>query len=148
MHHFAALLLASLCLLSVDAQSQKSEVFATGDGAISGYDPVAYFTEKKPVKGKPELKYDWRGQTWYFSTQKNLTVFSAAPENFAPQFGGYCAYGMSRGYKAKTEPDAWSIVDGKLYLNYNKDVRETWNTQQAAFIQKANANWPGVKNRE
>lgn len=130
------------------AYSQKSEVFATDDGAIRGFDPVAYFTENKPVKGKEEHKLEWNGQWWYFSSDTNLAVFKASPETYAPQYGGYCAYGMSRGYKATTDPYAWSIVDKKLYLNYSRGVQEEWNKQRQHFIQKADQNWPTVKSKE
>jgi len=139
------LVILSLVLLTSFARAQKSEVFATDDGAIRGYDPVAYFTENKPVKGKPEYKFEWNGQPWYFSSEKNLTVFKASPENFAPQYGGYCAFGMSRGYKATTDPNAWTIYDGKLYLNYNRGVQDDWSKQKQHYIQKADQNWPTVK---
>ncbi len=123
----------------------QSAIFATKDGAINGYDAVAYFTEGKPVEGKKENAFVWQGETWYFSSLKNLKTFQASPEKFAPQFGGYCAYGMSRGYKAKTDADAWTIVDGKLYLNYNVEVKKIWSEKQIEFIDKANQNWPTVK---
>lgn len=77
--------------------------------------------------------------------RKILRCLKVTRKKYSPQFGGYCAYGMSRGYKAKTEPDAWTIVDGKLYLNYNTDVRNTWNEKQSEFIEKATTNWPTVK---
>ena len=120
------------------------EVYVKSDEAIQGYDPVAYFTKHEPVKGKHEFVYLWKGATWYFSDAQNLKVFKADPEKYAPQFGGYCAYGTSQGHKAPTSPDAWSIVDGKLYLNYNKDVREMWKKDQPELIKKANENWPKV----
>lgn len=121
--------------------AQKSPVFSTADGAIKGYDPVAYFTEKKPVKGKANLIYSWKGATWHFSTPENRAAFSQNPEKYAPAYGGYCAYGWSRGYGVKIEPEAWSIVNNKLYLNYDLDVRADWNEKQAEYIQKANQNY-------
>jgi YHS domain-containing protein len=129
-------------------EAQKSEIYATDDGAIRGYDPVAYFTDNKPIKGKPEFKFEWQGHPWYFSSEKNLTVFKASPESFAPQYGGYCAFAMSRGYKANTEPQTWSIVDGKLYLLYSRSVQDDWNKQRQHFIQKADQNWPTVRSKE
>lgn len=123
----------------------QQEIFSRSNEAIQGYDPIAYFKESKPAKGKEELSYAWKGTTWYFSTVQNLADFKATPEKFAPQFGGYCAYGVADGHKAPTSPDAWTIVDGKLYLNYDKGVRELWLKDQKAFIQKANDNWPTVK---
>lgn len=126
------------------AYSQK-EVFSKSDLAIQGYDPVAYFKESKPVQGKKEFSHVWKDATWQFSSQENLTTFKANPEKFAPQFGGYCAYGVADGHKAPTSPDAWTVVGDKLYLNYNKDVRELWKKDQKNFIKKANENWPEVK---
>jgi YHS domain-containing protein len=138
------LLVLSFFVAHVEAQT-TSEIYSTADGAIKGYDPVAYFTVKKPVKGKKELSYSWKGQTWFFASAENKKLFEANPETYAPQYGGYCAYGLSRGYKAKIEPEAWSVVNGKLYLNYNLDVREDWLEKQADYIQKADKNWTTVK---
>jgi YHS domain-containing protein len=128
--------------------AQKGEVFATEKGAVDGYDPVAYFTEGKPIVGQTTFVHKWKEATWHFNSQKNLDLFKAAPEKYAPQFGGYCAFGMARGYKAKTDPAAWSIVGGKLYLNYNSDVQKDWLKNQKAFIEKADANWPLVQSKE
>jgi len=123
----------------------QREVFIKSDAAIQGYDPVAYFKESKPVKGKAELSYAWKQATWHFSSQQNLEDFKGNPEKFAPQFGGYCAYGMAEGHKAPTSPDAWTVVDDKLYLNYNKNVKQLWNKDRPANIEKATKNWPKVK---
>lgn len=139
------IVLLGLMFQSFLSKGQSSEIFATREGAIHGYDVVAYFTEGKPVKGKKEFTNTYAGESWYFSSAENLESFQTSPEKYLPQFGGYCAYGMSRGYKAKTEPDAWTIVNGKLYLNYNVDVRKIWNEKQGEFINKANSNWPTVK---
>lgn len=127
--------------------SQKPVVFSTEKGAIRGYDPVAYFKEGKPVIGAAEFAYSYRETTWYFSSLQNLELFKKSPEKYVPQFGGYCAFGMSRGYKAETQPDAWTIVDDKLYLNYNVGVRTDWSKKQAEYIVKANTNWPTVKEK-
>lgn len=127
---------------------QKSEVFIKNKLAIGGYDPVAYFTEGKPAKGSEKFSYDYNGAKWHFRNQQNLEVFKADPLKYSPQYGGYCAYGLSNGYKAPTEPDAWTIADGKLYLNYNTDVRKMWNKQQKELIIKADTNWPTVKIKE
>lgn len=121
--------------------AQKGEVFSTKEGAIKGYDPVSYFNEQKPVKGQKEFSYEWKSATWYFSSEANLVSFKESPQVYAPQFGGYCAYGMSSGKKYKIEPEAWKIVDGKLYLNYSKNIHEKWLADEVAFIRDANANW-------
>jgi YHS domain-containing protein len=140
------LLIFTISLTGCTSKSNTEQFFATDEGAIQGYDPVAYFTQEQPVKGSKEFSFNYSDQVWYFASAENLEVFKSNPEKYAPQFGGYCAYGMSRGYKAKTEPDAWTIVEGKLYLNYNTDVRDNiWNEKQSEFIEKANANWPTVK---
>ena len=98
-----------------------------------------------PVKGRPEYTYKWKNANWYFSSQQNLDDFKADPEIFAPQFGGYCAYGMAEGHKAPTSPDAWTVLNNKLYLNYNKSVKELWDKDRPGNIEKANKNWPTVK---
>lgn len=128
-----------------EAMAQQGEIFSTKEGAIRGYDPVAYFTEGQPTPGRNEHTMTWKGETWHFASAQNLDAFRGNPEKYAPQYGGYCAFGMSRGYKAETEPDAWTIVEGKLYLNYNTKVREEWSKNQAERIAKANENWPTVK---
>ncbi|MEP7109361.1 MAG: YHS domain-containing (seleno)protein [Ferruginibacter sp.] len=137
-----------LLILSLQAFAQKSEVFKTGAGAIRGYDPVAYFKEGQPVKGGTGLSFEWKGSVWLFSTKENLELFKATPEKYAPQYGGYCAYGTADGHKASTDPGAWTIVDGKLYLNYNKNVQSLWNKKQKEFIEQANNNWPKIKDKE
>jgi hypothetical protein len=125
--------------------AQKSEVFVSKGYAANGYDVVAYFNEAKPVEGKKTFLYQWHDADWLFSTKQNLDAFSHHPEKYAPQFGGYCAYGVSEGHKASTQPDAWTIVDNKLYLNYNKDVRELWRKDMTQRIKKAEENWNGIK---
>ena len=112
--------------------------------AVSGYDPVAYFTDGKPVEGKSDYQYKWKGATWRFANAKNLEAFKADPEAYAPQYGGYCAWAVSQGYTASADPKVWRIVGKKLYLNYNQDVQKTWEQDAAGNISKANANWPVV----
>ena len=128
--------------------AQKSPVFVKNNAAIGGYDPVAFFFEGKPVMGKPEFSFQYQSATWRFSSRSNLDAFKKSPEKFAPQFGGYCAFGMADGHKAPTEPDTWTIVDGKLYFNYNADVKKLWVKKQGAYIIQANQNWPRLKDKE
>ncbi|AXE20456.1 YHS domain protein [Runella rosea] len=137
-----------LLVLSIQLQAQKSEIFVKDSVAVRGYDVVAYFTQSAPVKGNSEFVYVWKGGKWYFANRENQEAFKASPEKYAPQYGGYCAYGTAGGYKAPTDPDAWTVSDGKLYLNYNKKVMENWRKDQANFIDKANKNWPTVKLQE
>ncbi len=128
--------------------AQKSPVFVHSGKAIRGYDPVAYFTEGKPAKGDAKLIYNWNDANWYFSSQKHLDLFKANPEKYAPQYGGYCAYGLSNGYKAPTDADAWTIDNDKLYLNYNLQVRREWNKEREQRIKRADENWPSVRDKE
>jgi hypothetical protein len=137
-----------LLFISIATLAQKSEVYNTSDGAIHGYDPVAYFKENKPVKGDKKYALSWKSANWYFASQQNLDAFKANPGMYAPQYGGYCAYGLANGHKATTEPDAWLISDGKLYLNYDKDIQVKWKKKQVEYIQDANKNWPGIKDKE
>jgi YHS domain-containing protein len=133
--------------ISLSLQAQKSSVFEQSGKAIRGYDPVAYFNEAKPVMGKAEIVYTWNNSNWHFSSQQNLDSFKTNPEKYAPQYGGYCAYGLSNGYKAPTSPDAWTIVNGKLYLNYNIQVRESWDKKREERIEKADKQWPEIKDK-
>jgi len=104
------------------------------DTAINGYDTVAYFTVGKPVKGQDNLATDWRGAKWKFSSQANLDLFKSNPEKYAPQYGGYCAYGVTQGYLVKVEPDQFTLREGKLYLNYDAEVQAKWLKDPAGYI--------------
>lgn len=128
--------------------SQKAEIFSTNGKAIRGYDVVAFFSESKPVQGNENFSYTWKDVTWLFSSSENLELFKTNPEKYTPQYGGYCAYGMSSGYKAPTVIETWKILNGKLYFNYNLKVQESWNKDQSGFIQKADINWEKVRNKE
>jgi len=119
----------------------KPTIFTNVNGAIKGYDPVAYHTQGKPTKGKQNIAYEWNGAAWHFSSEENKALFVQNPEKYAPQYGGYCAYGWAQGYPAKTEPDAWTIVEGKLYLNYNKGVQADWEKDIPGYIKKADENY-------
>jgi YHS domain-containing protein len=140
------ILLVAALMIAIAGYTQTTEVFTTAKGAINGYDPVAYFKQSKPVKGDHKFAYDWHGATWYFSSKENMEAFKSAPEQYAPQCGGFCDYGMSQGHKSPTSPDAWTIVDGKLYLNYNNDVKAMWSKDRANLIKKADENWVKLKN--
>lgn len=116
--------------------------------AIQGHDPVAFFIEKKPVKGKPTLYSKSGGATYHFSSAENKAIFDAEPTKYIPQFGGFCAYGVSKGAKVKIEVDAFQIVDGRLLLQYDKSVRDTFNKDQKGLLKKADANWLSVKDKK
>ncbi|MDX1514323.1 MAG: YHS domain-containing (seleno)protein [Gammaproteobacteria bacterium] len=122
----------------------KDPVFSTEQGAIRGFDPVAYFSEGKPVPGSADITHEWDGATWHFASEANRDRFIAEPKKFAPAYGGYCAYAVANGYTATTDPNAWSIVDDRLYLNYSIAVKQRWEKNISGYISKANKNWPGV----
>lgn len=137
-----------LVLLTVfGASAQKAEVFAPGGKAINGYDPVAFFKEAKPVMGADSLSYTYKDVRWLFATREDMDAFKANPEHFAPQYGGYCAYGTAEGHKAPTQIETWTIVNDKLYFNYNMKVKEAWTKDQLALIEKADKQWPGLKGK-
>ncbi|HYG53714.1 MAG TPA: YHS domain-containing (seleno)protein [Burkholderiales bacterium] len=137
------LLVLGLLLASL-AQAQKGEIYADSAGAIRGYDPVAYFTLQLPTKGSDKFTYQWKGATWRFVSAENRDLFARSPEKYAPQYGGYCAYGVAQNYAVSIDPAAWRVVDGKLYLNYSKGVQRDWDKDVPGYVRKADANWPSV----
>jgi YHS domain-containing protein len=141
-----AVLATAAASMALPAFAAQPPVFSAGDGAINGYDPVAYFTQNQPVKGNAAHKSVHDGATFLFASAENKAAFDANPAKYAPQYGGYCAWAVSKGYTAKTDPDAWSIHNGMLYLNYNKAVRARWAVGKDKNIANADANWPKVLN--
>lgn len=120
-------------------------MFYANDGtAIGGYDTVAYFTRGAPTMGQPDIAVMWKGAIWHFSSHENREAFEANPRAYAPQFGGYCAYAVALGYTTSTDPQAWKIVDGKLYLVHSRDIEQVWERELTGNIALAEAHWPGV----
>lgn len=145
----AALVLVLIASVMIAVRSASAAVdpinkniFGT---ALKSYDAVAYFKESRPVKGRDEFRHDWMGAKWYFASAANRDEFARNPEKFAPQFGGYCAWAVANGYTASIDPEAWRIIDGKLYLNYSKDVQKKWEANIPGFIKQGNENWPKLK---
>ena len=130
--------------LATPALAAQPPVYAEGGIAINGYDPVAYFTDAKPVEGSAEFTSEYMGATFQFASAENRDTFAADPEAYAPQYGGYCAYAVSKGYTATTSPNAWTVHDGKLYLNFNKAVRALWSRDIPGNIELGDGNWPRV----
>lgn len=127
------------------ATAGKPAVYKDRRGvAIDGTDPVAYFTEGRPVPGRADLTAEWNDATWRFSTAANRDAFLANPARYAPQYGGYCAWAVAQGYTASTVPEAWAIVDDKLYLNFSRSVQRQWAEDPAGNIAAADRNWPAV----
>ena len=137
-------LLAASPLLARPAQAMSAEIFSEDGLAIRGTDPVAYFTQTKPVAGLASHELMWRGAVWRFASAENLTAFEMDPARYAPQYGGYCAYALSKGALASTAPEAWTVHEGKLYLNYSVGVRGIWAQDVPGNIALANAQWPAV----
>jgi YHS domain-containing protein len=142
----AATLLLTGAIAATGDPATGDPVFVEDGAAIRGYDPVAYFDRQGPVKGQPDLTAEHDGATWWFSSVANRDAFVADPERYAPAYGGYCAYAASRGYKASTDPRAWTIVGDRLFLNFSLSVRETWLKDRDNNIRKADRNWPTLRN--
>ncbi|WP_374354967.1 YHS domain-containing (seleno)protein [Chitinimonas sp.] len=140
-HHLAALALSVFSLAALAIQP----VFQTEDGAIRGYDPVAYFTQHKPVKGDKQFTSKWQDAEWHFANEANLKAFEANPEKYAPQYGGYCAYGVAQGYTPETDPAAFKVVNNKLYLNLSQAVLKKWSKDIKGYVKDADENWPKLK---
>ena len=142
----AGTLLVAMTAFIQPANAGKAPVYTglLSSTAVDGYDVVAYFTQGKPVEGSSDFTTEWNGVTWRFASADNLAAFKANPEKYAPQYGGYCAWAVSQGYTAKADPDAWTIIEDKLYLNYDKNVQATWAADIPGNIGKADSNWPKV----
>jgi|TARA_B110000967_G_scaffold116886_1_gene119592 YHS domain-containing protein len=137
-------LLAVSPLFARPAFAASAEIFNVDGIAIRGTDPVAYFDQMAPVVGSSDHSLMWKGAEWQFSSAENLKNFKANPMAYAPQYGGYCAFALSKGALATTDPDAWTIYEGKLYLNYSANVRKIWSQNIPGNIALADANWPTI----
>jgi enamine deaminase RidA (YjgF/YER057c/UK114 family) len=145
-HLTLSAMLAGLLLatgLSPSARSEEPKL------SISGYDPVAYFTDGKPVQGKSEIEHLWHKLRWRFASSEHREMFAKDPDHYAPQYDGYCAMGVAEtggvAHKDTVDPEAWAIVDGKLYLTHMPQGMDDWRQNPAAFIKQADANWTAVK---
>lgn len=140
---------AGACLAG-QAGIGRSEISQSGqeafgvDLALGGFDTVAYHTLNRAVPGAPAFRVSWKGAEWRFATAATRDLFVRAPERYAPQFGGYCAFAVAYGSAAEGDPRVFAIVEGKLYLNINESVQSTWQRDRQALIKRGNANWPGV----
>ncbi|MCL7940543.1 YHS domain protein [Halomonas sp. ATCH28] len=138
----AAVLVASLAL-SLGAAAD-GRIFTRDGLAIGGTDPVAYFTEGRPVAGSPDYQLVWHEATWQFASAEHRDRFEADPEAYAPQYGGWCAWAAARGEAASTVPEAWKVVDDKLYLNYSRFIQWRWERDIPGYIEAADAHWPDI----
>ncbi|WP_338846327.1 YHS domain-containing (seleno)protein [Massilia sp. W12] len=147
-----ALMLGAACFtlspstaLAYDAQSTAAVNVDKQGVGLQGHDPVAYFSAKAATAGKPAYRADYEGVTYHFASQANRDKFKANPAQFAPQFGGFCAMGVALGKKLDGDPQAWKVVDGKLYLNVNKDIQKKWLEDVPGNLQKARSEWPQIQ---
>ena len=131
-------------ITTLPAFAQTPPTFTRNGLAIGGYDPVAYHTIGMPVRGKEAFSSNYEGATWHFHSAEHKALFDANPAKYAPAYGGYCAYAVSRGYTAKIEPEAWSIYNDRLYLNYSRSVRALWELNKSGNVTAGDKNWPAV----
>ena len=135
---------ATLALLALLPSTAFARQNLTRGLAIQGYDPVAYFTENRARRGRFEISARWNGATWRFATAEHRRMFLEDPARYAPAYGGFCAYAVSEGYTATVDPTAFTIVDGRLYLNYSHTVQARWRENRDERIRRAEENWPGL----
>lgn len=145
-HLFLASLGLAAAAASAPAVAAKAPVHTglIGNVAVGGHDPVAYFTEGRPVPGTRAFTATYQGAQYRFASAANRDAFVAQPDRYAPQYGGYCAWAVSQGYTASGDPRVWKVVNGKLYLNYNAEVGRRWAQDIPGHIRRADANWPKV----
>lgn len=145
----SAIVLVLILALAGLAQAQKRLVNTDKQGlGLKGHDPVGFFTEGRPVLGRAQYESTYNGVRYRFGSAENKRLFDADPAKYEPQFGGFCAYGVSRGYAVDIELDAFQIVNGRLLMQYNKDVREKFNEEPQANLRKADEKWPKVVEKE
>ncbi len=118
----------------------KADLFA-----VKGYDVVAYFTQSKPLEGQAAYQAVYEGKTYQFASSEHLALFKMDPAKYIPAYGGYCAYAMSTGQKAPIDPEAWKIVEGKLYLNYSQSVQDLWQADIPGHIRSADTHWQKIQ---
>jgi YHS domain-containing protein len=133
-------------LLPYIGHAKKSSIYTpkSSNQALSGYDAVAYFTQSKATRGEPGIALDYQGAQWLFSSEDNRKKFLENPDAYIPQYGGYCAFSVSKGNIVKGDPELWVIHNNKLYVNFNKGIHKLWNARKERHIRKADNNWPGV----
>ncbi|NDV01938.1 YHS domain-containing (seleno)protein [Pseudoroseicyclus tamaricis] len=144
-HLLHSLALSPLALAAArPALAGTAEIYAPGGIAIGGTDPVSYFTDGGPRSGSPRAALMWRGAVWHFASDASRAAFEMNPARYAPRYGGYCAFALAKGALAPTVPDAFTIHEGRLYLNYSLDIRARWRTDAEGNIAAANQHWPTI----
>lgn len=142
------LLSSAFALAQATTQPTKRYVNTSWRGiALEGYDPVAYFTDSKPVEGSKKIQSTYKGATYYFASDEHKKMFDENPTKYEPQFGGFCAYAVSQNRTADIGPEYWSIIDGKLYLQHNQKAVNLWNQDVTGHLKDADHNWPGIADK-
>ncbi len=142
---YGVVLFGWLVFSGLSSVAEGKNLYRTRGGhALEGYDAVAYFTQGSAVRGSSSYMARWEGVEWLFASAKNRNIFLESPARYAPQFGGYCAYGVSQGYTVRGDPEQWSVVRGKLYVNYSAGVKRQWEARRESYITQARGRWPGV----
>lgn len=141
-----AVLLFNALVLFTNSVLASSQVYTSyfSDVAVSGYDVVTYFSNQQPIKGDSRYSIEYKDAEWHFSSAENLQLFKQDPEKYAPQYGGYCAWAAAYNKTAKGDPLQWALHDGKLYLNYNADIKAKWLADRDNLIKKADEHWPSL----
>ena len=148
-YQMSGLLLTALLIVSAATGAAPIDKNAdANDVALHGYDPVAYFKAGAPTRGKTGITVAHDGVIYRFASVANRDAFQQDPGRYAPQFGGFCAMGTAMGLKLDVDPQAWRVVDGKLYLNLNKDVQKKWLSDVPGHLSQANAKWPEIKDKD
>lgn len=135
----------SFANMPIQAYAKQDEIYTSwrNNFAVDGYDVVSFYLGR-PVRGKSQYVTSWNGALWKFSSQANLDRFVKSPEEYAPAYGGYCAWAVAKGKLARGKAKHWTLKDGKLYLNFNKKIKQRWLRQADNFIDKADQNWPDI----
>ena len=142
--------LVKICLIAIiftTTAATADTVFKQDGVAIKGFDAVSYHKTNTAREGNPQHWYQWKGAKWLLSSSANRDLFATNPAQYAPEYGGYCAYAASKGSLAPIDPYAWTIHDGRLYLNYSKQVRSIWQEDIPENIKKADTNWPNLSSQ-
>lgn len=142
---FAFLLTLTLASWTVSNAQAQTSIYSTNDGAaIGGYDTVAYFVMGRAIPGQPGISVMWKGAVWHFASEAHREAFEANPRAYAPQYGGYCAYGLSAGHLSHGDPLAWDIRNGRLYLAHSEGVLRLWQSDINRYMRDSEINWPSV----
>lgn len=140
--------LALALVLTFSTSMADTLQYSTDNGAIDGYDPVSYFAVGRAERGSADITTEWNGAKWRFTSDAHRSMFVEDPEKYAPQYGGFCALGMAHGGDVPTNPEAWTIHAGKLYLNMIEEVTTTWRYNPDRLIERANLKWKAMNDRE